>query len=326
MKFDETRETYSKIATLYYMGEQSQEEIARMFSISRFKVSRVLKRCRELNIVEFRIHNKPHHLNDLETRIEELLPIQKCMVVSPGSTVGESKANVGKAAAKYLADVLKDDMLVGLDWGSTLQTMVRAFSPSRKYSGCLFVQISGSIASQSAMDAGYMDGHDIVKSLAAKAGADWSLFPAPYIVKEKKLRDMLLKEIAFQSHISHFSKLDLAFLGVGSFEPDVNMPFYRQYLSSAECALLKKEARTGELLSCKLDIHGNVLPSLLTGRVLTIELETLRNVPEVVVLAAGRDKTQSLIAGARGGYFKTMIITEIAALSVLEFLGDGGPC
>ena len=320
MKFDETRETYGKIATLYYMGEQSQEEIARMFNISRFKVSRVLKRCRELNIVEFRINNRPHYYKSLETRIEALLPVKKCMVVNPGSTASESKTNVGKAAAKYLADTLQDDMMVGFDWGTTLQTMVREFSPPYKRRGCLFVQISGSIASQSAMGAGYKAGHDIVENLAAKAGADWSLFPAPYIVKEKALRDMLLEEKTIKSHISNFDKLNMAFLGVGSCRSEIYLPFYRTFLSSGECEQLKKEAGMGEMLSCKLDIDGNVQRSLLTDRVLTIGLETLKGIPEVVVLAAGRDKTQSLIAGARGGYFKTMIITEIAALSVLEFL------
>ena len=141
MIFSETRETYTKIATLYYLGEQSQDDIAKSFGISRFKVSRILKRCRELSIVEFRIDSKPHYYSKLEAQIEELLPIKKCIIVSPGSTDLKSKINVGRAAAKYLEDNLKDDMIVGFDWGSTIQTMVTEFSPKKKYPGSLFVQI-----------------------------------------------------------------------------------------------------------------------------------------------------------------------------------------
>ena len=319
MKFDETRETYGKIATLYYMGEQSQGEIADMFGISRFKVARVLKRCRELNIIEFRINNKPHYYKNLESQIEELLSVNSCIIVSPGSTMLESKAAVGKAAAKYLEDSLKDGMMVGFDWGSTLQTMVREYAPARKHKGCLFVQISGSVASESIPDNSYMDGHDIVKSLAAKAGADWSLFPTPYIVQEKVLRDLLLEEKSIKNHISKFDKLDMAFFGIGSRRSEYFMPFYKKYLTADECDQLINKSGVGELFSNSLDINGNVVQSPLTDRVLTIDLETLKVVPDTVVLAAGQEKTESLIAGARGGYFKTMIINEIVALAIFEY-------
>ena len=307
---------------MYYIGGHSQDEIAVLFNISRFKVSRILKRCRELNIIEFRVNNKPDYYRNLEVRIEELLPIKKCMVVTPGSTPDESKTNVGKAAAVYLSSSLKDGMRVGFDWGSTLQTMTFEFSPTSKHMGCLFLQISGSVASQSLADNGLMDGHDIVINLATKAGANWSLFPAPYIVKEKVLRDMLMEEKAIKSHISNFKKLDMAFLGVGSGQAEILLPFYRNFLSPEECLKIESESSdtTGEVLSCKLDVNGNVRQSLLTGRVLTIELETLRHVPETVALAAGTDKVRSLVASARGGYIKTMIITEIVALSIIEYL------
>jgi len=319
MKFDETRETYGKIATLYYMGEKSQGEIADMFNISRFKVARVLKRCRELNIVEFRINNKPHYFKNLESQIEDLLSVNRCIIVSPGSTLQESKAAVGKAAAKYLEDSLQEGMMVGFDWGSTLQTMVQEFDPSRKYKECLFVQISGSVTSHSISDNSYMDGHDIVKNLAVKAGAEWSLYPTPYIVQEKVLRDMLLEEKSIKSHISLFDKLDMAFFGIGSRQSDYFMPFYKNYLSNEECFQLINGNGVGELFSNSLDIHGKVQKSPLTDRVLTIDLEILKGISDTIVLAAGQEKTQSLIAGARGHYFKTMIITEIVALSIIEY-------
>ncbi|MEA5003150.1 MAG: sugar-binding domain-containing protein [Christensenella sp.] len=320
MKFDETRETYGKIATLYYMGELSQDEIAKIFNISRFKVSRVLKRCKELNIIEFRVNNKPHYYKSMETQIIKGLDIKKCIIVNPGTTALESKTNVGKAGAKYLADRLKDGMLVGLDWGTTLQTMVREFSPDQQYHDSLFVQISGSTASQSVADNWYMDGHDIVKSLAAKAGAQWSLFPVPYIVKDKVLRDMLLEEKTIKNHIDYFKKLDIAFFGISSFQPEVYVPFYKNYLSTKECNALRKVERFGELVSCPLDEQGNMVDSILKDRVMTIDPALLKVIPETVVLAAGKDKVNSLVAAARGGYFKTMVTTEVVALSILELL------
>ena len=326
MKFDDTRETYSKVATLFYIGGQSHVEIAKMFDISRFKVARVLKRCRDLNIIEFRINSKPCYYENMEAEIEKLLKIKKCIIVGAGTTEDDSKKNVGKVAAKYLTTSLKKGMMVGFDWGSTLQTMVSDFSPASKYDDCMFIQISGSIASQSLEDHGFIDGNEIVKNLAERAGANWSLFPVPYIVKEKILRDMLMEEKSIKSHISNFDKLDMAFFGVGSSHTDAYLSFYKSFLQPAECITLENEDNTdtGDLLSCRLDMEGNVKESLLTGRVMTIDLNTLKHVPETVALAAGENKVISLIASARGGYIKTLIITEIVAMSIINYFENCG--
>ena len=49
-----------------------------------------------------------------------------------------------------------------------MQTLVREFSANRQYESCLFLQISGNIASPNIVNRGYMDGHDIVKALSQK--------------------------------------------------------------------------------------------------------------------------------------------------------------
>ena len=43
----------TQLATLYYLGDMSQEQLSQIMGISRTKVSRLLKQCREQKIVEF---------------------------------------------------------------------------------------------------------------------------------------------------------------------------------------------------------------------------------------------------------------------------------
>ncbi len=319
MKFEENRETYSKIATLYYMGEFSQDEISTMFGISRFKVSRVLKKCKDLNIVEFHINKKPIYYEKLEQQVRSLLSVSQVTIVPPGSTQKESKTNVGRAASKFLCDNLHDGMVVGFDWGTTLQTMVREFCPTKAYPNCQFVQISGSIATQSIANAGYMDGHDIVMHLAAKAKANWSLFPAPYIVKNELLKTMLLEEPSIHKHVVLFEKIDIAFFSVASNQNEYRKTFYSNYLTPHEFDENAPPPNCGEIFSTIIHQDGRVLPSILTNRVLTIDLNTLKQISTVVVLATGNDKAPSLIAAANGKYYNHCIIDEIAALSVINY-------
>jgi DNA-binding transcriptional regulator LsrR (DeoR family) len=59
MEYKDTRETLANIATLYYIKEMSQAEIAALYGISRYKVTRALKKCRAMKIVEFHINSQP---------------------------------------------------------------------------------------------------------------------------------------------------------------------------------------------------------------------------------------------------------------------------
>ena len=319
MKYEEKRETYANIATMYYMGEMSQDDIAELYQISRYKVSRILKKCRTLKIVEFRINNQPTYYKKLEAQIMNLLGLKSVTIVVPGSTLDESKANVGKAASRYLIDHISNDMIVGFDWGTTMQTLVREFSVDKKYENCLFLQISGNIVSPAIVNKGYMDGHDIVRALSAKASAKCSVFSAPYIVKNKMLKKLLLEEPEIKKHIDLFNKLDMVFFGVGSSTPERCASFYSSYLTKEECHEMLKSGPVGEIFSTQLNKNGQAVDNLLSGRVMTIDLDVLKCVPNSVALAAGAEKAISLISGAKGQYFNRVIIDEIAALSILNF-------
>lgn len=324
MDFQENRETYIKIATLYYLSDMSQEEIANMFGISRFKVSRVLKKCKEYNIIEVRVNNSTVYNKKIAEQISSLLGIDEVIVVNSSVTDNESKANVGRAAATYLMDKLKDGMVIGFDWGTTLQTMVREFNPGKKYPKALFLQISGCVSSQTLTGTGYIaDGHDIVRNLAKKANAGYSLFTAPYIVKDSHLRTLLLEDPTIKSHVNHFKDLDMVFFGVGSNQPEERNVFYKNYLTKEECDLIHPDKNQGELFSNIFDLNGNRSPnSLLSQRTLTIDFDILKSIPVKIALAAGNKKANSLIAGARGGYISVMIIDEVAAISILDKLSE----
>lgn len=244
--------------------------------------------------------------------------IEQTIIVASGSTLNESKTNVGRGAAKYLNDSLKDGMTVGFDWGTTLAVMVREFNYTTQYKNCLFVQISGSVASQSAASTGYMDGHDIVRNLAVKTGASWSLFPAPYIVKDRLLCTLLLEEPTIKKHIDLFEKIDTAIFGIGSSVSQNLSSFYNIFLTPDEWELLLTCKCAGEVFSNRLTMEGQVIETFLTGRVLTISLEQLKRIPNVVVLGAGADKASSLIAASKGGFFNTMIVDEVTALSIIH--------
>jgi len=51
--------------------------------------------------------------------------------------------------------------------------------------------------------------------------------------------------------------------------------------------------------------------------VIGIDLETLKNIPEVIAIAGGSEKVRAVLGALRGGYIKTLITDIVTARAVL---------
>ena len=323
MKFEDKREVYSDIATLYYLGDMDQAEIANIYGVSRFKISRVLNKCRTQKIVTFHINALETRRDSLSAKLAELLEVSKVIIVPSGSTAEESKNTVGQMISKYLCQVMRDKMFIGVSWGSTIQTLARYFLPNRSFDSVTFVQLSGNICSQSVLNQGYIDGSQIIRTIASKAEANWSLFQVPYIVNQPLLKELLLQESVISNHVSLYDKLDIACIGLGSSLPERSVSYLSGYITLKESKQLVDNGYGADICGTRLAADGSIPHTILDNRILSIEAETLRKVPLKIAAAVGSDKVCSLIAGARGKYIDVMIIDEVAALSMLNCLECG---
>ena len=317
MKFEEKREVFAKIATLYYLAGMSQDEIADMFGISRFKVSRILKKCRAMKIVEFKV-NTSAYLPSLKNELIEKLGVADVIVVPSGSTLQESKENVARAAAKYLEETIRDGMKIGLSWGSTIQQMVKYYHKKDYYPQTMFVQLSGNLCSRPIIEDGYIDGNLFVQQLASKAHAGWSLFVVPYVVQNPALKELLYEEPQVKSHVELFGQLDMALIALGSEDPLKSVSYLSGFLTYEESKRLADDGMSADICGTRITIDGEIRQTILTNRVLTIDLLDLQKLKVVCAIGAGAGKAHSFIAGCRGGFITGAIMDEVCALSILN--------
>ena len=74
------KEELARIATLYYIDGLTQEELSRMFSISRATVGRMLRRALQEGIVEIRVRPNNAYAADLEKALVERFGIQRALI------------------------------------------------------------------------------------------------------------------------------------------------------------------------------------------------------------------------------------------------------
>lgn len=85
----------------------------------------------------------------------------------------------------------------------------------------------------------------------------------------------------------------------------------------ADFARLSRSGAVGEICGRYFDEQGNECATLSRDRVVSIELNELRRIPDVVAVVTGVDRVSALLAAIRGGLIKSLIIDKAGA-SALE--------
>jgi deoxyribonucleoside regulator len=307
------RDLLIAIAKMYYIDGRSQDEIASVLHMSRSNVSRLTKKCVDEKIIEFRVNDTSSMGMELQKQIKELYNLKEVIVVSSDFNKETSKANVGKAAAKYLESVIFDGMLLGIAWGTTLYYLVQDFKPSRIVKADV-IQIIGGTGAQNSDT----DGQELAKNISKSLNGDCYILQAPLYVQSKVLKELLLEEENIKQHFGKFENIDIAIIGLGSNSPKLSASYRSGYITREDAEKWIEVGAVGDICGHKIDINGRECATNIDGLVIGIDLEQLKKIPSVIGVASGVEKTDAIIAGLRGKYMDVLVIDESAALSVLS--------
>lgn len=310
------RSLITKAAKLYYQGNMTQDEIARMLNISRSKVSRLITAAHQYNIVQVYIKDPVFSHENAGTQLCKHFGLKKVIVVPTGQNIQEAKENIGYAATDFLNESLYRGIRIGIGWGTTLNAFVHRFKASQPYPDAKVIQISGGTYSQ----AMHMDCRELVKTLAGKLGCESQILQLPMIVHNPQLQQLMMEEPETQEHFRLFKKIDMAFVGIGSTNYKDSVAYKAKYITEEEAIDLYAPG-VCDICGHPIDLYGKPADTILNDRVISIPLRDLEKIPMVVGMCAGNTKAASIIANIRGGYVDALIIDEIAAISLMEFEG-----
>jgi len=315
MEIYSSRKNLVQVAKLYYVAGMSQEEIASIMSISRSKVSRMLSLAKELKVVQITVSEYPSLQNELECKLAGHFGLAPVIVVPSAPTVQQSKKRVGETAAKLLSYYIEDNMSIGIVWGSTADCMVDAFEwdPNFEATNIKCVQLCGGLHLSNSI----ADGREIVRRLANKIGGESVLLQYPLIMKNPKLVEMI-QTTECADYFEQLKKLDIALITMGSSEPEESASYLGGYITKEESNELIANGYAADICGHRLTRDGKPADTILSGRVLSIPLEDLKNVPTVIGMGAGKGKVQSMIAAVKGGYVTGLVMDEVAAITIVQ--------
>ncbi len=309
----EKRKLMIQVAKLYYYGHMTQEEISKMLGISRSKVSRLLLEAEQKNIVRITISDPYFNRQDAADYIKEKFGLAHVIVVPSGNSLSASKTNIAEAATDFVNSIITDHSKIGISWGTTLNTFVNAYKPLRSYPKATVVQLVGGVYNSGL----HMDASEVARTLAAKLQSRLSILQLPMFMRNPELKELILKEPETASHFKLFDELDIALVGIGSYNYKESVVYKANYITEDDARQIDRLGLC-DICGHQIDSLGNEPIESLRNRLFGISLESLKRTPMVIGMCAGKDRAQSVRSGVNGGYLKALIIDEIAAITLME--------
>jgi deoxyribonucleoside regulator len=306
-------ELLETIAEMYYIKNLSQEEISKLLSMSRSNISKLLKSCKDENVVEFKINYSSKSKTALEMELTRKFKLEVAAIAPSGSYSELSKVNVGKSAAAFLKKIIKPHSLIGISWGTTLFHVINNLeaNPSAYADS---IQMVGGFETKN-IDT---NGQEIAKKLARAFNGHCYMLQTPMIVQTKVLKDLLLEEPQISEHFRMFKDIDIALIGLGSNQPYLNSVFKSGYITEKEVREIINMGAVADICGRHLDISGNICKTEISDRVIGISLEQLKKIPTVVGVASGTDKKDAVLSALRGSFVNMIIVDEDLAYALLN--------
>lgn len=300
-------------ASLYYTDNLGQVEVANLVRVSQTKISRLLAVARERGIVRIAVEPYDPRQAALERQLCAKFRLKSAAVIKTARHAPREAARqtVGHFGAPYVAALLPNPGILALGGGRSVADVIRRFRPSdgRRLT---VVQAMGSIDSNISP----VDALELGRSLVARWGGEFLTLSTPAFVPDKKTRDTFLASNQIRSVWQRLRQADAALVGVGPLEESVYLE--RGVLTAADVAQLRGAGAVGEICGRFFGADGQECASPWRNRVISVELDQLRRIPQVIGVAAGADRAPAVAAALRGGLLKALLIDDGGAQALVS--------
>jgi DNA-binding transcriptional regulator LsrR (DeoR family) len=302
-------------ARLYYEDDVTQAEVAEQLGTSRATVSRLLSEAKRQGIVRIEVvpPAEARH-GDLADRLARALNVTK-VYLSPhlpapgaGRTVVDVMGRVlapavGRALGE--AGLLPGDVLLVSSGRTVYEVAQFELAPLPG------VVVAPTVGGNDQPEEWYQT-NEITRLVANRIGGRANYLFAPAL-PGVELYQSLLNDPGIQRVLHLWPRARCALMGIGA--PPLTRSDIPRFVPTGSTSL---RSAVGDVCSRFYDRDGVPVEFEDGERLIAVELEALRHIPVTIAVAVGKDKIDSIIAGARGGYFNRLVTDPVTAVDVLS--------
>ena len=289
----------------------TQAAAADRFGITRLRVNHALAEARRRGIVRVSINSPYGPCAELEAALCKRFSLNEASVVPTPADPGAIQSIVGAALGHYLTTLLSrpEIRLFGMSWGNTLNLAIRYMERINR-PDLEIVSVMGGLSKGSDLNS-----YEITQRLGNLCNARHRYFTAPIYAGSAESRDVLIAQDVFREVIDKIRSADALAMAAGDME---NSLLIRDGLPSEFSAQeLIDAGAVGDILGYMLDRDGALIDHPINSRLIGIDLEDLRAIPNTILAAGGRNKVAIMQAFLGLGHVNTLVTDEETARMLL---------
>ena len=288
-----------KIAWYYYMENLTQQAIADQLGISRMRVIKLLEKARQTGVVQFRISSSFDKRHEMETRLMETYHLKDCYIVPTNPNAAGVNDTIAKAASIYISNHITDNCYINFGYGDTSSRTIEYLAKNLETS-VSFVSLTGGV------------GYYLPNSESNIFNAKLYLIPAPLIMSSREMAEAIRNESSVSEVSSMIRLASMTIVGIGAMDNSATI-LKSSILGHNDFLLLDMKGAVGDVICHFIDKDGNLVDTDIDSRLVSVPLDTLNELENVIGVAAGKHKVSAITAALKGGYLDILITDESTA-------------
>jgi len=311
-KNDKKQDMAARAAWMYYIGGQTQNQIADILGVSRQVAQRLVAAASEMELVQVRISHTVANCASLAEQMMQVFGLRRCQVVPSAGLPPETIQHmITVSAAEEIEWAVQPEQpqLIALGSGRTLRGAVKEMSViSRPQHSCL--SRIGAIASD-----GSCTIYDVSLSLAEKTSGKYFILPAPLFADSPEDREVWCSHRIYKLITEQSALADATFIGIGPISFQCPL-FTGGFITREDVQRLMDAGAVAEINGHFIDKFGERLPDPLDKRCTSIPLQRAPD-RQLTAFAGGEEKFQAIQAVLRGRWINGLVTDETTAERLL---------
>lgn len=293
-----------KAAWYYYLENMTQQEISEHLGLSRMRVIKLLDKARQSGIVQFQIRSSLSKRMELEQALIQKYNLQDAYVVPTNPNSKETNETIAKAAAIYIGNRVTDNCFINFGYGDTPSRTLNHLATNVDTT-VSYVSLTGGVS------------YYLPNAQSNVFNAKLYLMPSPLIASSQEMAAAIKSEASLQE-ISNMTKLaKMTIVGIGAMNNDATV-LKSSILSQNDFLLLRMQGAVGDILCHFIDKNGNLIDTEIDSRLISTPLSTIKELDNVIGIAAGDSKVEAICAALKGKYLDVIITDEKTALQLID--------